>query len=253
MKKLSLLILALMLMGYGSVLGFTLSKVSPSQGGVPGDRIIVRNPVTTNVVIKADAAAGTMIAATSSNPGAVSVTPGTMATGADSTAAFALSASSNAGDTATVKFSATGATDLLVYAREAQFIKVSPPEGSSPGNPILVKYGPSETVVKVKVENAGGADISVSSSKPTNISAVGPTVTGSDSTASFTVIFNTPMPPDTVTLTFSSTGFPPLPVYVSRSAPRVPSLTTYGLIVLALLLAGTAVWMFRRRRVSVAA
>jgi hypothetical protein len=33
---------------------------------------------------------------------------------------------------------------------------------------------------------------------------------------------------------------------------RVPSLTTYGLIALALLLAGTAVWMFRRRRVSVA-
>lgn len=32
----------------------------------------------------------------------------------------------------------------------------------------------------------------------------------------------------------------------------VPSLTTYGLIILALLLAGTAVWMFRRRRVSVA-
>ncbi len=33
---------------------------------------------------------------------------------------------------------------------------------------------------------------------------------------------------------------------------KVPSLTTYGLIALALLLAGMAVWMFRRRRVSVA-
>ncbi len=32
----------------------------------------------------------------------------------------------------------------------------------------------------------------------------------------------------------------------------VPLLTTYGLIALALLLAGTAVWMFRRRRVGVA-
>jgi hypothetical protein len=41
---------------------------------------------------------------------------------------------------------------------------------------------------------------------------------------------------------------------VGVSAPStVPSLTTYGLIALALLLAGTAVWMFRRRRVSVAA
>lgn len=37
-----------------------------------------------------------------------------------------------------------------------------------------------------------------------------------------------------------------------RQAVPIPSLTTYGLIALALLLAGTAVWMFRRRRVNVA-
>lgn len=35
-------------------------------------------------------------------------------------------------------------------------------------------------------------------------------------------------------------------------AGAIPSLTFYGLIALALLLAGTAVWMFRKRRVSVA-
>ncbi|MCI0406643.1 MAG: IPTL-CTERM sorting domain-containing protein [candidate division Zixibacteria bacterium] len=35
------------------------------------------------------------------------------------------------------------------------------------------------------------------------------------------------------------------------SSNTVPSLTAYGLIALALLLAGTAVWMFRKRRVSV--
>jgi hypothetical protein len=36
------------------------------------------------------------------------------------------------------------------------------------------------------------------------------------------------------------------------SSDAVPSLTFYGLIVLALLLAGTAVWMFRSRKVGVA-
>jgi hypothetical protein len=34
---------------------------------------------------------------------------------------------------------------------------------------------------------------------------------------------------------------------IMEVGPDVPSLTTYGFIVLALLLAGTAVWLFRRR------
>jgi hypothetical protein len=108
--------------------------------------------------------------------------------------------------------------------------------------------------VLVKAVNApSGTMVNVASSDPSKM-AVSPAfaMTGPDSTAQFTLSVTAfARSGDTGNLTFTTATAAPLVVPVRVESP-VPALTPVGLFALGLILAGTALFYFRRRRTAAA-
>ncbi|MGH8004640.1 MAG: hypothetical protein ACRECJ_07955 [Limisphaerales bacterium] len=143
----------------------------------------------------------------------------------------------------------TGVIIFIVFSlgQAAPFVKVSPPQGNSPQDPILASPGSAVTVTFLDLVEA--QIIITSSSGDTSSVTVFPpsALTSIPGEANFIVSFkpgSTSQSRDVI-LTFSS-GPDSVQIYV-RKISTIPSFSAYGFCALALLLACAAVWVFRKR------
>lgn len=118
----------------------------------------------------------------------------------------------------------------------------------SPPGPTVSGIENQSVEVKIKAAGPMGTSINASSDNPALISITPAlTTTGADSTATFTVSFALSNTTTTANLTFTS-GPDQLVVPAERTVHRVPTLTSLGLAILALLLTAAGIYYFRRRK-----